>query len=108
MAIHLTTEAQLDLVQLQNRIHEQEEQVVTRLTSLVGKKENGIAFNAHDYELVADNTTPYSTLFVVSGAGGAASNPIIQTWLANHPGERIVCENSVYVSGSPTNIAVVR
>ena len=108
MAVHLTTEAQLNFGELQTRIHEQEEEAITRLTNLVGKEEEGVAFNAHLYEVVDDNTPPYSTLFVVTGAGGGASDPVIKTWLANHRGQRIICEGNVYISGSLTNIAVVR
>lgn len=108
MATTWTTEASLDFATLQTRIQQREQHVIVRLTSLVGKEENSVAFNAHAYESVDDNTLSYSKLFVVSGTGGAASDPVIQTWLANHPGQRIVCEDKVYVSGSLTNIAVVR
>ena len=108
MAINHTTEAHLDFVTLQARIQQEEQHVIVRLTSLVGKEEDGVAFNAHVYESVDNNTLPYSKLFAVSVAGGAASDPVIQAWLASHPGQRIVCEDKVYISGSPTNIAVVR
>jgi hypothetical protein len=108
MSINVTTEAHLDFAALQARIHQQEQHVVIRLTSLVGKEEDGVTFNAHVYESVEDNEQPYSKLFGNSGAGGAASDPVIAAWLASHPGQRIVYEDSVYISSSPAHIAVVR
>jgi hypothetical protein len=108
MAIHLTTGADLDFPGLQRRIHEEEDEVVVRLIALVGKTESGHAFNAHIYESVDDSTEPFSQLFVVTGPGGAAHDPVVQAWLASHPGQHIRGEGNVHVSGSLTNIAVVR
>lgn len=109
MAIALTTKATLDLVTLQARIKEIEELAVVRLTSLVGKKENNLTFNAHGYASVDNNpAAPFSTLFVVSGGGGAAADPVITVWLANHPQQRVVCEDTVFVDGATPVIAVVR
>jgi hypothetical protein len=108
MAIHLTTGAALDFPGLQRRIHEEEDGVVVRLTALAGKTDSGRAFNAHIYESVDASTQPFSQLFVVTGSGGAAHDPVIQAWLASHPGQRIIDEDNVYVSGSLTTIAVVR
>jgi hypothetical protein len=108
MAIHLTTDGQLDFVTLQTRIHEQEVEVGCRLTSLLGKTESGVAFNAHVYESVDDNILPHAKLFIVSSGGGAAGDPVMQTWLASHPEQRVRCESRVYISGSLTTIAMIR
>jgi hypothetical protein len=107
MSIALTSEASLDFVTLQNRIKDEESEVVVRLTSLTGKIEDGVLFNAHIYKSVDDNELPLSKLFIVSAGADAGDDPIVKTWLAQNPGQKIVCEGQVYVSDSLVNIAVV-
>ncbi|MFH0959045.1 MAG: hypothetical protein V1897_10120 [Pseudomonadota bacterium] len=107
MSIALTSDASLDFVTLQNRIKNEESKVFVRLTGLTGKTEGGVSFNAHVYESVDDNGLPFSKLFIVTGGGSADDDPTVVTWLAQNPGQKIVCENQVYVSGSLVNIAVV-
>lgn len=107
MSIALTSEASLDFMTLQNRINNEESAVVVRLTSLTGKTESGVPFNAHIYTSVDDNDLPFSKLFIVPAGGSAGDDPNVTTWLAQHPSQDIVCEDQVYVSGSLANIVVV-
>lgn len=107
MSIGLTTDASLDFVTLQDRIKDEESAVVVRLANLVGKTESGVAFNAHVYVSVDDANLPLSKLFPIAAGGDAAHDPNVVTWLAHYPGQRVICEGPVYVSGSLTNIAVV-
>lgn len=106
MAILQTSEASLDFATLQSTIKDEESEVFVRLTSLAGKTEGGVLFNAHSYVRVHDKNLPFSKLFIVSG-GSASDDPVVKTWLAQNPGREIVCENQVYVSGSSVKIAVV-
>jgi hypothetical protein len=108
MAIPLTTPASLDFATLQQRIKEEESIVSVRLISLIGKEENSTSFNAHIYESVDDDTLPLSKLFIIPNDGAAKDNPIVKAWLELNPTQEIRCEEKVYISGSPTKIAVVR
>jgi hypothetical protein len=104
----MTSDASLDFVTLQNRIKDEELEVVVRLTSLVGMTEDGVSFNAHVYVSVDDNGLPFSKLFIVPADGIANDDPNVKAWLAQYPGQNVVCANPVYVSGSLINkIAVV-
>jgi len=107
MSIALTSEASLDFVTLQNRIKDEESSAVVRLTNLTGKTESGVPFNAHVYASVDDNALPFSRLFIVPAGGSAGDDPNVATWLAQNPGQKIVCEDQVYVSGSLVKIAVI-
>jgi hypothetical protein len=106
MPIVRTSEASLDFVTLLNRIKEEESEVGDRLISLIGKTENGSPFNAHIYKSIDDNSLPFSKLFIISN-GNAKDDPIVKTWLAQNTGQKIVCEEQVYVSSSLVKIAVV-
>ena len=108
MTIPLTTDASLNFAKLQEIINQTESRAVVRMTILTGKEENGVTFNAHDYESVDDKTLPLSKLFIIPDGGSAANDPTVQTWLKLNPPQKIRCEKMVYISGSLTKIAVVR
>ena len=108
MPISLTSEASLDLATLQSRIKDEELEVVVRLTSLTGKTEGGVSFNAHNYISVDDNNLPFSKLFIVPEGESANKDPNVAAWLAKNSSQKIICENKAYVSDSLVNIAVVR
>jgi len=107
MSIHLTTEALLDFATLQNRIHEEESKVIVRLSSLTGKKEGNIAFNAHVYEAIEDNNWPFSKLFVIPEDGNSANDPNVMAWLAGHSGQEVVGDDDIYIIDKLTKIAIV-
>lgn len=108
MSIGRSSEASLDFVTLQRTITDMEKEVHTRLTGLIGKIEEGVAFNAHTYVPVDDDNQPFSKLFIIPSGGIAANDPIVKTWLAQNSSQRVVCENQVYISSSLANVAVVR
>jgi len=106
MPFQRTLEATLDLVELQKAIRAQENSFV-RLTKLTGMIENRYPFNVLVFKRVYDNVLPFSKLFVVDVGGNADRNPEVFTWLTQYPGQIIVCQDQVYVSGSLMKIAVV-
>jgi hypothetical protein len=108
MSIAITSEASLDLVTLQKIIAQKESSAPYRLRVLLGKEEEGHPYNAHDYVRVADGKAPQSRLFDVGSDGNAEDDPVVKTWLDQHPGQSVVCANEVYISDSLERIAVVR
>jgi hypothetical protein len=106
MSIGFTTEASLDLGELKDRIKTMELKAIVRLADLVGKTVNDFNFNAHKYEMVKDNTWPFSELFVL-GQGFAAEDTVISAYLMNKRELEIVCEGPVYAGGTLTKVAVV-
>ncbi len=106
MAIGLTSEASLDFVTLQQRIKDQEPNVHVRLTDLIGKTESAVDFNAHTYVL-AEDSRPLSKLFIIPAGQRATNDPAVETWLAQHTSQNVVCQGQVYINGSLANVAVV-